>query len=489
MQVSHITDVVQTPALCRLAQFIRQHREQWQPGEEAPDLAGFEQELHAHVMAFEREMLADELRRYDVNAAEVLVDGVPYQRSVASSETYVSAAGPVTVTRHLYRPAGRSTKSICPLELRAGMVGGLWTPRAARQGMFVMAHLTPREGATLFAELGGMQPSASTLDRLPKTLTVRWEAHRERWEAALRASETVSAEATVIAISLDGVMNPMAALALQETDEPVPPEPTASAPSRPRHYREAGCGTVSLYNDEGERLSTVRYGRMPERKKATLCGQLQAECQSILALRPTLKVVKLADGAEDNWRFLDALDLGLPEVALARVEQIAIVDFYHAAEHLGHACDVIWGTQSVQSKAEFARLRTLLKEDDGGVDKVINRLRYRASGMRGRKREELEKELTYFRNQRWRMRYAQYRRANLPIGSGVVEAACKTLVTQRLKRSGMRWGMAGGQAILTFRSVIQSGRWERAWALVSNDFRKPVTVVTAHDPEVLDPAA
>jgi hypothetical protein len=112
-----------------------------------------------------------------------------------------------------------------------------------------------------------------------------------------------------------------------------------------------------------------------------------------------------------------------------------------------------------------------------------------SSGMRGRKREELEKGLTYFRNQRGRMRYAQYRRANLPMGSGVVEAACQTLVTQRLKRAGMRWGMAGGQAMLTFRSVRQSGRWERAWSLGGNDFRKSVQVVTAHDPEVLDPAA
>jgi hypothetical protein len=46
-----------------------------------------------------------------------------------------------------------------------------------------MAHLTPREGATLFAALGGMQPSARTLDRLPKTVSARWEAKRERWEA------------------------------------------------------------------------------------------------------------------------------------------------------------------------------------------------------------------------------------------------------------------------------------------------------------------
>jgi hypothetical protein len=85
--VSHITEVVQTPALCRLAQFIRQHRKQWHAGDEAPDLERFEQELHAHVIAFEREMLAEELCRYDGSAEEVSVDGVPYQRSLDASET------------------------------------------------------------------------------------------------------------------------------------------------------------------------------------------------------------------------------------------------------------------------------------------------------------------------------------------------------------------------------------------------------------------
>jgi hypothetical protein len=264
---------------------------------------------------------------------------------------------------------------------------------------------------------------------------------------------------------------------------------TAAESSSKRNYREAGCGTVTLYDAAGTRLATVRYGRMPEYKKATLCAQLEAECQSILTLRPDLKVVKLADGAEENWRFLDHLDLGLDAAAQAQVEQVSITDFYHGADHVQQACDVIWGAGSVESKAEFARLRTLLKEDAQGVDKIIGRLRYRVSRLRGRKREQLEKALTYFRNQRERMRYAAYRQANLPIGSGVVEAACKTLVSSRLKRSGMRWGIAGGQAVLTLRSVIQSERWERAWFLLRNDFRKPVTVVEAHGPKVLDPAA
>jgi hypothetical protein len=213
MSVSHMSDVLQTPALWRLAQYIREHQEPWQQSEFPPDLERFERELHEHVMAVERDLLADELGRYAVTADEVTVEGVSYRRSLESSQTYVSAAGPITVTRHLYRPAGRSTKSLCPLELGAGIVQGLWTPRAARQGAFVMAHLTPRESALLFEELGGMQPSVRTLDRLPKTLSARFEAQREVWEGALRAGETVPEEAAVLAISLDGVMTPMVTVA------------------------------------------------------------------------------------------------------------------------------------------------------------------------------------------------------------------------------------------------------------------------------------
>jgi hypothetical protein len=450
--------------------------------------------LHDHVLAIERDLLAEELSRYDVTADEVTVEGISYHCTLESTQTSLSAAGPVTVARHLYRPAGRSTKSICPLELRAGIVQGLWTPRAARQGAFVMAHLTPRESAMWFEELGGMQPSVSTLDRVPKTLSARFEAKREAWEASLRARETVPQEAAIFAVSLDGVMTPLATGEVAQEAEagkvpPVESEAAEGDASGKRNDREAGCGTVTRYDAEGTRLSTVRYGRMPEEKKATLCAQLEAECQSSFALRPALKGVKLADGAEENWRCLDHLDLGWRAVEQAQIEQVSITDFYPGADHLQQACDVIWGAGSVASKAEFARLRTLLKEDDQGVDKVIGRLRYRASRMRGRKREQLEKALTFFRTQRARMRYAAYRQANLPIGSGVVEAACKTLVSGRLKRSGMRWGMAGGHAVLTLRSVIQSNRWERAWELLRNDFRTSGSVVTTNGPKVLDPAA
>jgi hypothetical protein len=74
------------------------------------------------------------------------------------------------------------------------------------------------------------------------------------------------------------------------------------------------------------------------------------------------------------------------------------------------------------------------------------------------------------------MHYAEYIRNGLPIASGVMEAACKTLVTQRLKQSGMVWTQTGGQPILTLRSLIQSDRWQPAWALLRADFCKTVTV-------------
>ena len=92
------------------------------------------------------------------------------------------------------------------------------------------------------------------------------------------------------------------------------------------------------------------------------------------------------------------------------------------------------------------------------------------------RRQAIHKALAYFREHRHRMHYADLRARNLPIGSGVVEAACKTLVSQRLKRSGMRWRMTGGQAILTFRALCQSARFERAWSLLGETDKRSVTL-------------
>ena len=72
------------------------------------------------------------------------------------------------------------------------------------------------------------------------------------------------------------------------------------------------------------------------------------------------------------------------------------------------------------------------------------------------------------------MKYADLAKNNLPIGSGVTEASCKTLVTQRMKCSGMRWDIAGGQGVLTARSLIQSERFDEGWNLLSASCKETV---------------
>jgi hypothetical protein len=467
MALCHTELILESPAIQRLGQFILELRQRWAGS--TPDFERFEHELHEQIQAVECEFLATELAHYDVAAPEIEVGGVTYRPALTSSETYLSAAGPVQVTRNLYRSAGRGSPSICPLELRAGIIRGYFTPRAARQAAFVTAHLTPGESAALFEELEGMRPSRSNLDRLPKELSCHWERQRSDWESAVRSAETLPDQATVIAISVDGVMAPMKGSG-RNAKRDLP----GKHASGPAGNKEVGCGTVVLYDTEGERLKTVRYGRMPESKKLTLQQQLAAEVAQIVTQRPNLIHVHLADGAKDNWRLMAELEPALTHAAPQ--SWIEIVDFYHACDHLKNACDAAWGESTPRGKAEFERLRLLLKEANDGAERIIRVLKYQHGRAHGKPQTRLEAELTYFRNQRRRMDYAAYGRKKLPIASGVMEASCKTLVTQRLKRSGMAWTSSGGQAILTLRSLIQSDRWPSAWELLRADFCQIVIV-------------
>ena len=221
---------------------------------------------------------------------------------------------------------------------------------------------------------------------------------------------------------------------------------------------------MSFYDTDGDRLSTVRMARMPESHKASLKTMLTQEIGTVLSQRPDLTLVKLADGAADNWTYLStALPLG-----------VELVDFYHVCEHLKKAFDAAYGENSSKSKAQFEKYRYILRDERAGVEKIIRALAH-LRDFHPRKKK-LATELAYFRRHRQRMHYAEAHAQNLPIGSGVVEAACKTLATQRMKRSGMRWRHRGGQAILTFRALHQSERFERAWKLLSGTYKRTVEI-------------
>jgi len=312
--------------------------------------------------------------------------------------------------------------------------------------------------------MGNMSPSKSSLDRLPKALSARWEEERVHFEKALRAEDVIPQHTSTVAVSLDGVLAPMKDGQAQDKRQKTAEQ--GQLTRGPAGYREIGCGTLSFCDAEGDMIGAVRMARMPESKKTTLKRTLLSDVTAVLSARPDLVLVKLADGAEDNWTFLSEQ---LPKGT-------EIVDFFHAAEHLNAALASIYGDGTVQARRRFEDLRFVLKEEPEGVEKVIRSLDYlRKTHPR---KERVTKELAYFRKHRNRMRYHQFVAEGLPIGSGVVEAACKTLVTQRMKQSGMRWGEDGGQAILTVRGWTQSGdRFDRAWALLAATYQAEVIVL------------
>ena len=373
----------------------------------------------------------------------VFIDAEKHHRVYRGEKTYLCAVGPVAAMRTLYR-ARPGERAVAAVERKVGIVEGYWTPHAARQGAMLTAHLVPREAEEVLGVLGNMTPSKSSLDRLPKALSARWEAQRPQFEASVREDTLEVADtACTVAVSLDGVMAPMK---------------TGGG-----GYREASCASVSLYDGEGERLSTVRMARMPESKKVTLKTMVGAEVEAVLGQRPDLQLVKIADGANDNWTFLSRV---LPE-------GVELIDFFHAAEHLSDAFDAAYGANDPKAVAQFEKYRHLLRYDDDGVAQVIRALRHLRS--KHPECERIAQVLGYFRNNRHRMGYAEAKDQGLPIGSGVVEATCKTLVTERLKRSGMRWSERGGQAILTLRALFQSHRFESGWSLLLQTYRAEVS--------------
>jgi hypothetical protein len=312
------------------------------------------------------------------------------------------------------------------------------------------------EAAYFFQNLGRMSPSKSSLDRLTKTLGAGWEQERGKWMALLRLEESIPEDAVSVALSLDGVMIPM-------RDVPA----SDRCHGRKSGYKEASCGTLSFFDDEGERLRTIRLARMPESGKRTLKIMLQTELDAVLKARPDLKVIALADGARDNWTFLDALLKGLA------LHPVFCLDFFHAAGHLQDAFEEAHGKKNPQTQSDYEAYREILRDEEDGIEKVIQVLD--DLHKKHPRKKKLKRELNYFRRNRHRMKYATLQAQNLPIGSGIIEAACKTLVTQRMKQAGMRWSLSGGQAILTFRALQQSKRFNPAFDRLADRYKGSVS--------------
>ena len=398
--------------------------------------SAFERQVMTASQACVGAVLKAGIESLDDGARHVFRGGRRHRRVQATPRRLMTSAGPVEYSRPRYR--SESGAAIMPVDEQVCFAGGYFTERAAEQGVFLMSALSPRDCVSLYGRFGIDGASVSSLQRLTADAGRLWSGCADDALVAMRAGEAIPAQAVSVCISLDGTMLPMFL--------------EGKGVVRPMIWKEASVGTISCYDAQGVRLHTVYFGEMPEPRKATLKQRLEEELVHATRLRPDLRLVAVADAAADNWTYLSAL---VPEA-------FQLIDFWHAAQHLGAAAEHIFPQDSTARSMWFKRYRRILRDDPDGAEKVIRSLRYYWTAS-GRLDAGLESELNYFRNHRNRMNYAKHQAMNVPIGSGVTESACKTLVGARMKRSGQRWGMEGGKAILAFRALVKSGRFDAAW--------------------------
>lgn len=167
------------------------------------------------------------------------------------------------------------------------------------------------------------------------------------------------------------------------------------------------------------------------------------------------KKVVLGDGAVWIWNIADR---ELPGA-------IQIVDLYHAREHVWHIAGKLFPADAGQAKRWGAQVKEKL--DDGKIETLVQQLRS-FPAPNPEVAEMLRIEADYFERNAERMRYPEFRKQKLFVGSGVIEAACRTVVAQRLKRSGMFWTVRAANAIIALRCCLLNSKFEDYWANRSN---------------------
>jgi len=293
----------------------------------------------------------------------------------------------------------------------------------------------------------GLTVEAREVERVSETVGYQVEqwlaAEQERSLQAVGTPTPAAASAATFYIRFDGTGVPV------RKNELVGRRGKQADGSARTREAKLGCVFTQLGLDrEGHPRrdpdSTTYVGAIESR---TLFGcRLYAE-----ALRRGLEqartVVVLTDGARYNHTITQT---HFPQA-------VHIVDLFHAYEHLTTLAQLRWGPEAKAPKA----WRDLLEAGDIGrlVRKVGKQLPVSAQC-----KKSMRKQLCYFENNTPQMRYAEYREKKFFVGSGVVEAGCRTAIGERLKQSGMRWSVSGANAIIALRCCILSGRFEDFWA-------------------------
>jgi hypothetical protein len=229
---------------------------------------------------------------------------------------------------------------------------------------------------------------------------------------------------------------------------------------------EASTATISVFDRKAKRLGTVYLGQMPQEQQATLSEQLTALLTEVLTTWRG-RQPRLAYITDAGWHPTDYFARVLRKMADPRqpgkvLLWVRVLDFYHAAGYISDLAEALFGP-GAKAAGWARRMRKRLKEE-GGAKRVLQSAGYYRDQLKtpdGAK-TAYGKAYRYLRKYRRYMDYARYRREGVPLGSGVTEAACKTVFTQRLKLSGMRWSCQGGQPVVDLRVLHLSGVYPNA---------------------------
>jgi hypothetical protein len=388
--------------------------------------------------------------------------------------------GKIRVWRWFYEPTeGLGLSSLFPLDLKLGLVCGVATPALADRVAQLAVDFSQRELLAVLRDQHHVCWGTETLRKVTAGMAEAMSPFRHAAQVKLvlgwlqQAAEEGGPRRIVLAAGRDGVMLPIRLL---------------------QKYREGATATLSVFNRRGKRLGTVYLGQMPEAGQVTLSEELTRLIQDVLFVweGPPLRLVYVTDaGFHPSEYFQNVLcRMSDPRQPDKYFHWEWVVDYYHACQYISQLAEAIFGSGRA-AHAWAAKMRRWLKEKPGGVFRVL-----RSAGALRSIRDlvgeesEYDKAYNYLRRHASSMDYCTYRRLRKPIGSGVTEAACKIVFTQRFKRAGMKWNIEDGASILALRLIALSKIWPtvRDAMLASNYKPQPRTPNAFHE-EPLEIAA
>ena len=358
-------------------------------------------------------------------------------------------------------------KSFAPLEWQLGIVAGSATPALAERVAHMAVGQTQQEVLQRLTEDHGVLWSVGVLRKVTAEVSAGVAEHLHQaqkvqlLEWLRQADGSKGRHVIVLAVGRDGIMLPIRG---------------------EKTYKEGAVATIAVYDRRGRRLGTVYLGHMPQAYQTTLSDQLTRLLTEVLrewsGSWPRLVYVTDA-GYHPTEYFENVLEsMEDPRHPGRRLTWARIVDFYHACEYLAELAQVLFNDVRA-SHAWLKRMRDWLKHEPRAVFRILHSAaKHRSQRLFSAAKHKVYQAAYNYLNthQRW-MDYREYRRRGLPIGSGVTEAACKTVFTQRFKESGMTWKLEGGQTILVLRLAQLSGVWNAVYNnfLQSRPLAIPIT--------------